>query len=231
MRQEEQLASVAALGDPVRRALYDFVVGQARPVSRDEASEALQIPRHNVKFHLDRLEDDGLLAVEYHRPAGKRGPGAGRPAKFYLRSPRQIEISLPERHYAVAGRLMAQAITAASSGGKLATALRDTARTYGGTLAERVATRVKPRSSRKAVVHAVQEVLAESGYEPHSAGGSMVLTNCPFHALAQEHRSLMCGLNHDLLTGLVDDLPAARLSADLAPAEGRCCVLLRDIPA
>ena len=231
MRQEEQLVSVAALGDPVRRALYDYVVAQARPVSRDEASEALQIPRHNVKFHLDRLEDDGLLAAEYHRPAGKRGPGAGRPAKFYLRSPRQIEISLPERHYDVAGSLMAQAITAARSGGKLAAALQDAARSYGRVLAERVAVRLKPRASRKAVVQAVQEMLAESGYEPHSSSDGVVLSNCPFHTLAREHTSLVCGMNHDLLTGLVDDLPTARLRAELAPAEGRCCVLLRDVPA
>jgi predicted ArsR family transcriptional regulator len=230
MRQEEQLVSVAALGDPIRRALYDYVVAQGRPVSRDEASEELHIPRHNVKFHLDRLEDEGLLAVEYHRPEGRRGPGAGRPAKFYRRAPRQIAISLPERHYDVAGQLMAQAITATRSGGRLAAALQDAARTYGRGLAERAVARVKARASRKALVHAVQEVLAESGYEPHASACGLVLSNCPFHTLAQEHTALVCGMNHDLLTGLVDELPAARLRADLEPAEGRCCVLLTDVP-
>jgi hypothetical protein len=26
---------------------------------------------------------DGLLAVEFHKPPGKSGPGSGRPAKMY----------------------------------------------------------------------------------------------------------------------------------------------------
>lgn len=80
-------------------------------------------------------------------------------------------------------------------------------------------------------MHAVQEVLADSGYEPRASADGVVLANCPFHALAQEHTSLVCGMNHDLLNGLVEELPAARLCARLDPAEGRCCVVLADVPA
>ena len=229
---DEQLAGVAALGDPVRRALYEHVVGQPGPVSRDDAAVALQIPRHTVKFHLDRLENEGLLDVEYHRPAGRRGPGAGRPAKFYRRSARQIEITLPERHYDVAGHLMAQAITTSqATGQELTRALRTAARAFGAALASQLAARLTGRASRRAVVQGVGEVLAENGYEPREVKGGYVLSNCPFHALAQQHTSLVCGLNHDLLTGLVDELPAARLCARLEPEEGRCCVVLAGAPA
>jgi predicted ArsR family transcriptional regulator len=53
------------------------------------------------------------------------------------------------------------------------------------------------------------------------------MRNCPFHALHHEHRDLVCHANHARLTGLVDGLEADGLQAVYAPAEGRCCVLLR----
>jgi predicted ArsR family transcriptional regulator len=230
--REEQLVSVAALGDPIRRSLYEHLVAQTGPVSRDDAAEALQIPRHTAKFHLDRLEDDGLLEVEYRRPTGRSGPGAGRPAKVYRRSTRQIDITLPERHYDVAGSLMAEAITAAQApGGDLTTALRAASLAFGKALSGQVTARLPSRPSRRSVVQGVRDVLADSGYEPHPTTDGLELSNCPFHALAQEHTSLVCGINHDLLSGLVDELPSARLCARLDPAEGRCCVVLKDLPA
>jgi hypothetical protein len=35
---DAQMAGVAALGEPVRRALYRYVVAQPDPVSRDQAA-------------------------------------------------------------------------------------------------------------------------------------------------------------------------------------------------
>jgi predicted ArsR family transcriptional regulator len=51
----EQVASIAALTDPIRRDLYSYVTAQPAPVSRDQASDALGIARHTAKFHLDKL--------------------------------------------------------------------------------------------------------------------------------------------------------------------------------
>ena len=69
-------------------------------------------------------------------------------------------------------------------------------------------------------------VLADQGYEPErGAGGEIVLANCPFHRLAEEHRDLVCGMNLDLLDGLLAGAaPAAGLTARLDPVPGRCCV-------
>ena len=36
----------------------------------------------------------------------------------------------------------------------------------------------------------------------------------------------VCGMNLDLMTGLVDSVEQSRLSATLVPAPGRCCVTL-----
>src|SRR3954462_6346325 len=94
-----QVAAVGALAAPARRALYRFVSAASEPVSRDEAAAGVGLARHTVKFHLDRLVDDGLLEPESRRLPGRRGPGAGRPSKLYRRSARQIDVTLPERHY------------------------------------------------------------------------------------------------------------------------------------
>ncbi len=52
-----------------------------------------------------------------------------------------------------------------------------------------------------------------------------MLANCPFHRLAEEHRDLVCGMNLDLLDGLLAGAaPAAGLTARLDPVPGQCCV-------
>jgi predicted ArsR family transcriptional regulator len=53
-----------------------------------------------------------------------------------------------------------------------------------------------------------------------------VLTNCPFHTLADEQRDLVCGMNHDLLGGMAEGVGEDLLAARVAPSEGNRCVRL-----
>src|ERR687896_1101341 len=80
-----RVTMLGALSDPVRRALYRFVAEQPGAVSREQAADGVDVPRHKAKFHLDRLVDEGLLVTEFRRLTGRTGPGAGRPAKLYRR--------------------------------------------------------------------------------------------------------------------------------------------------
>ena len=52
---------VAALVDPVRRALYDHVRQERRPVTREDAARALDISRSLAAFHLDKVVEVGML--------------------------------------------------------------------------------------------------------------------------------------------------------------------------
>jgi predicted ArsR family transcriptional regulator len=72
---DARVARVAALGEPVRRSLYRFVVGQPDAVSREQAAAGVGVAHHVAKFHLDRLEADGLLDTEYRRPAVRAPAG------------------------------------------------------------------------------------------------------------------------------------------------------------
>ena len=224
---DAQVTGIAALGDPLRRGLYRYVIAQPGPVNRDQVAEGAGVARHVAKFHLDKLVDDGLLAVEYARPPGRRGPGAGRPAKLYSRSSRELAVSLPQRDYELAGRLLAKAVTAAGHygltvGDALTKVARDTGRARGQQARQDAGARPKPAS----LLAAAMTVLGESGYEPRREGASVTLVNCPFHGLAQEYTDLVCGMNLDLMTGLVEGLADPTLEARLAPTPGLCCVRL-----
>src|SRR3954451_7381742 len=92
-----QISAIAAHTEPIRRALYAYVVARPASVGRDEAAEAVGITRELAAFHLDKLLEEGLLDVEFRRLSGRTGPGAGRPAKLYHPSRRQVQVILPER--------------------------------------------------------------------------------------------------------------------------------------
>ena len=47
------------------------------------------------------------------------------------------------------------------------------------------------------------DTLADVGYEPHDDGRVVRMRNCPFHAVAAEHTELVCGMNLDVIDGLV----------------------------
>lgn len=225
-RFDELVGRVAALGEPNRRALYRYVVAQPEPVGRDQAASAVGVARHIAKFHLDRLAAAGLLDTEYSRPPGRGGPGAGRPAKRYRRSSCEVSVSLPERRYDLAGQIMARAIAAANeSGAAVADTLREAARAEGRTLGCLARDYLDTDSGPTACSRAMSEVLAVCGYEPRGED-PITLANCPFHELAHEHPDLVCGMNLDLIGGLLETGERSGLCAQLEPAPDRCCVTL-----
>jgi predicted ArsR family transcriptional regulator len=223
---DRDVAGVGALSDPLRRRLYLLVCAQQEPISRELAADALGLAPHQAKFHLDRLERDGLLDSSYARMSGRTGPGAGRPSKLYRRADREVAVSLPDREYQLAGTLMADAIAeSAEAGTPVIEALHRLAHTYGRRLGDIAVGDNPPRTAKAALARAV-ETLTENGYEPHPDDGRVVMANCPFHALAQAQTQLVCQMNHALIGGLTDALGPHRPVAELEPAPDRCCVVL-----
>jgi predicted ArsR family transcriptional regulator len=225
---ERHAAGIGTLADPVRRELYLYVCAQSAPVSRDQAADAVGVPRHQAKFHLDRLEAEGLLDADYARLTGRTGPGAGRTAKRYRRCPDEIAVSLPDREYALAGHLMAEAIAAsARTDAPVLDALRRAAVAHGREIGRPAAAteRGERTPGGDALVLAIR-ALEENGYEPRRDGERAIMANCPFHALAQTHTELICHMNHALITGLIDSVAPHRLDAHLDPAANRCCVVV-----
>ncbi len=220
---DHELEAIGSLQEPVRRSLYRYVVAQQRDVSREEAAEAVGIQRALAAFHLDKLVEAGLLDATFRRLTGRTGPGAGRPAKLYRRSSSEHAVSLPPRTYDLAAELLAQAVEEAGNG-PVTDAVTEVSRRFGRQLGEQVRTAVGRRASRARSIAALSESLDRYGYEPRREGRSMRLGNCPFHALSETHRELVCGMNLSLLEGVVDGLGATDLEARPDPHAGECCV-------
>jgi predicted ArsR family transcriptional regulator len=132
-------------------------------------------------------------------------------------------VSLPERRYDLAGGLLAAAMDEAQASG---TSPREA-------LARQAFARGRElgRAAREADVGSagrdvVLRVLEEQGFEPRTDDDAVTLANCPFHALAAEHTELVCGMNLQLLGGVLEGAGAADLAAGLQPSPGRCCVRL-----
>lgn len=208
----DPVAGLGSLDDPVRRRLYDYVASCDEPATREDAAAAAGISRTLAAYHLDRLADAGILSVSYARPTGRSGPGAGRPAKRYSRTRQELSVSVPPRDYRLLADLLAEAV-ASDNSGAVRSAVLAAARKAGRTGA-----------SDDGVIG----VLRARGYEPvETADGGIELRNCPFHRLVRQHTELVCGLNLQLIQGMLDAAGESSESAILAPREGRCCVAVR----
>ena len=221
-----RVTKLGALADPVRRRLYRFVSEQPDAVSRDQAADGVEVPRHTAKFHLDRLVEEGLLVAEFRRLTGRSGPGAGRPAKLYRRSAKEVAVSLPSRRYDLAGQILADAVERGLDGVPIEKAVIEAAST-----AARIVVDAAPAKAGSEL-GLVRDVLAAYGYEPRieeEATGDLVLGNCPFDRLAADHRELICGMNLAFVTAVGERLGCAHVHAvhDFPQTDVGCCVRVR----
>ncbi|MFD4048896.1 helix-turn-helix transcriptional regulator [Streptomyces sp. NPDC058611] len=237
----EDIDAIAALQDPVRRRLYEYVAAQGREVGRNEAAEPVGVARTLAAHHPDRLTGAGLLESGSRRLTGGSGPGAGRPAKVYTRARTERAVSLPARDYRTAAGLLAEVVEEAGLDAGLGAAARRRGEALGGAGA--------PCGGLSEAF----EVLAARGYEPHwdtndgadgvtGAGGAaeggaadrgpgaaarvVRMRNCPFHAVAERFPSLVCGMNLALLEGLLGQDGPVRVHLD--PRPGECCVVVEN---
>jgi predicted ArsR family transcriptional regulator len=209
------LEVLSALGDPTRRALYEFVAGSGAAVGRDEAATATGVARSLAAYHLDRLAEHDLLEVSYARPAGRAGPGAGRPAKLYRRAERDFVVRTPPRDYPLLAEILLRA-TEETGDPELVAGVDRAA----GDIGREIGRAARPADA--------VDVLRARGYEPFDAGErTLRFRNCPFHAAVTEHRRPVCGLNLALVQGILRGLDARGVKAVLEPGRAACCVAVR----
>lgn len=208
------LRSLSTLDDPVRCRLYEVVVARDEPVSREQAAAEVGIGRTLAAYHLDKLAEAGLLTTTYQRPPGRSGPGAGRPAKLYGRADVELTVSVPSRDYELLASLLVESVHHDRSGAVLR-AVKDAARAAG----------------RRSVAPSgdLVESLHTCGYEPRTNRmGTIELRNCPFHHVARSDPEVVCGLNLDLIAGVIEASSDRSARAELDPRPDRCCVVVHD---
>lgn len=208
---DERLETVAALGEPVRREVYQALQRHGGGLSRSQLSELTGLSASTLLFHLEKLVDAGLLNVEFRKLNDRTGPGSGRPAKLYRLAHTEVSAAVPDRRYDLAAELMAAAIeTSIRDGLPVQDALSKTAHDAGRRFGTEAGS--------------IEGVLRGQGYEPHPDGeGGYLLSNCPFHRLSRSHTEVVCGLNGALLTGALEGCADATHAVTPDPGGPFCC--------
>jgi predicted ArsR family transcriptional regulator len=86
-----------AIGESELREALLYVRGSPRPVTANDAAEALGVHRSVARSRLERLLRAGLLEISFARRSGRTGPGAGRPSKLYSPASETHALEFPSR--------------------------------------------------------------------------------------------------------------------------------------
>ncbi|MEQ0564826.1 helix-turn-helix domain-containing protein [Amycolatopsis sp. NEAU-NG30] len=219
----EPISALAALDDPLRRGMYTHIRQARRPVTRDEAAEAVGISRKLAAFHLDKLVAAGLLHTRYEFVGGVRK--VGRAPKVYEPSDLEVRVSIPPRRPDVLAEILLDAVLEEGSSEAALRAAHRRGEALGA------ASRAQARPGRLGAERALtlaSAVVEQHGFEPDRETPTCLrLRNCPFHPLAARAPELVCGLNRAFLGGVLAGLQASTVEAVLEPRAGECCVELR----
>ncbi len=203
----------SALGDPTRRGIYITVRESPEPATATQIAELFSIHPNVARHHLDHLAEGGYLEVTRRRPEGKSGPGAGRPAKCYTATTKEIDLHFPARRYDLLSELLVRVIERINPG-NLAELAADVGREYGKEIAAEIG--APEESGFDMAVSAVALAMTGMGFstDPDADSRRLLTSHCPFADTAVKHPEVVCSLDRGIVSGLMETL-----SADWRPVQ------------
>jgi predicted ArsR family transcriptional regulator len=221
---DQQIADLAGtLGDATRRGIYVTVRESPEPMTASQIAELFDIHANVARHHLDRLVADGYLQVTRRRPSGRTGPGAGRPAKHYEPTRKNVSVQFPARRYDLLAELLLRVIERIAPD-NAAEVADEIGREYGRELAAEIGFPDEAGYDTAAV--AVARALMGVGFEVEARLGDheLVTRFCPFGESAKNHPAIVCQLDQGLVNGLLEgteQIPVAIVNAH-STEEGDC---------
>ncbi|MFO7548948.1 MAG: helix-turn-helix domain-containing protein [Acidimicrobiia bacterium] len=192
----------ASLGDPTRRAIYIAVRESPEPTTSSTVARLFGIHPNVARHHLDRLAADGYLRITHRRPSGRSGPGAGRPAKCYEATAKEIDLHYPARRYDLLVELLTRIIGRIAPS-DLASVAEEVGREYGEELAAEIGG--PEDSGYDEAVTAVAQAMSGIGFgiDPDLAAHRLLTSHCPFGEAAAGHPEVVCSLDRGIVAGLL----------------------------
>jgi predicted ArsR family transcriptional regulator len=223
-----------AIGDRDLREILLFARAQALPVTADEVAAAQRIHRNVARGRLERLAEAGLLVQSFERRTGRRGPGAGRPAKTYRVAPELSAIEFPERRYERLIELLVETLPERARPERL----RDAGVAFGRELG--LEAQLRPAKSFRTALGRVCTALGSLGFQASVAEvtgerGVITTPTCPLRPLVRA-RPRLTGLDRAMWTALlaralagsrIDQLVCETPDCQLDDAECRVLLTLR----
>ena len=201
---DAQIGDLAStLGDATRRGIYIAAREAPQAVTASQIAEIFHIHPNVARHHLDRLVEDGYLHVLEHRRPGQGGPGAGRPAKCYETTGKEVAVQYPPRRYDLLSELLVRVLERISPEGAAEVAV-DVGREYGRQLAAEIG--LPEEEGFDAAVHAVTKAMMGVGFGItfDATSGQLVTSFCPFGDTAANHPAVVCKLDQGLVSGLME---------------------------
>lgn len=191
----------SALGDPTRRAIYIAVRESAEPLTTSIIAGLFDIHPNVARHHLDRLASDGYLRVAVDRPARTGGPGAGRPAKAYEATHKEVSVHFAPRRFEMLVELLMQVLEQVSDVNLPAVA-EEVGRRYGTELASEIG--APNDAGYDAAVRSVATAMTGLGFsmDPDINGQQLLTSHCPFGEAATSHPEVICSLDRGIVSGL-----------------------------
>jgi predicted ArsR family transcriptional regulator len=199
-QQVEDLAS--SLGDATRRGIYISIREAPEAMTTAEIAALFDIHPNVARHHLHRLVEDGYLSVTEKRRSGRQGPGAGRPAKHYEATPKEVQLQFPARRYDLLSELLVRVIERLAPE-DAAAAAEAVGREYGRELAAEIG--LPDDSGFEAAAIAVARAMTGMGFDTRANTDDhmLVTTFCPFGDTAANHPEIVCKLDQGIVTGLM----------------------------
>ncbi len=191
----------ASLGDPTRRAIYIAVRESAEPLTTSNVAKLFGLHPNVARHHLERLSDDGYLKVSHKRATGKSGPGAGRPAKCYEATAKEVSVHFAPRRFEMLVEMLMRVLdeVAPENVGQVAEAV---GRAYGEELASEIGVPDEP--GYDGAVRAVASAMTGLGFsvDPDISGQRLLTSHCPFGEAATSHPEVICSLDRGIVAGM-----------------------------
>lgn len=167
------------------RAQILEILERQRTATAAQLSRSLQVSAADVRFHLQQLVNDGLI-----EPAGEQRTGEpGRPRRLFRLTPEARQSNLDQ----LAGVLIQ--IVAEQLG---AAGLAQAASRLAGNLG---AGKLPAGRRLYQAVQRLNELHYQARWEAHAESPRLVLGNCPFAAIIEDHPEL-CRLDRRLIENL-----------------------------
>jgi len=201
---DQQIGDLAStLGDATRRGIYISVREAPEPVTASQIADLFEIHTNVARHHLDRLVADGYLQVTHKRRSGRRGPGAGRPAKHYEPTEKEVSVQFPARRYDLLAELLVRVVNRVAPD-QAATIAEDVGREYGRELATEIG--LPEDAGFDAAVQAVARAMMGVGFDTEANSGDRILVTrfCPFGETAVNHPEIVCKIDQGIVKGLLE---------------------------
>jgi predicted ArsR family transcriptional regulator len=189
-----------------------FVRAEPEPPTAADTSAALGVPRSVARWRLERLADAGLLIPGFARRNGRRGPGAGRPAKTYAVTPGSVPVGASPP-YPELVRLLIAALPARARRTRLA----EVGRRFGEQVAREAS--LKPARQADTAARRICRALGQLGFQTSAEASSTEITfvtpTCPLRPIVVDDEAAV-----DVDCGMWRALVAAALAQE--PNTARC---------